>query len=112
VESDVLERAEAAWNAGKDELTAAGNLPPPRQRGAGGGLQVNDLMVMGGTVNTAAGELARIMGELRDLIDAARGAGVARELIERTIEVQTEKVSEQSREVRSLRLEYELRWRR
>jgi|ERR1700674_992451 len=113
VESDVLERAEAAWQAANDELVAAARLRRPVERRSGAPtLQIPDSMLALGAIGTAASELAVMMGELRKLITAAREATVGRDHIERSVEVEIMTVAWQTRRVRTLRVKYEERWRR
>jgi hypothetical protein len=105
VESDVLERAEAVWVSGNDELVTVGALPMA---------SVFDLLpgyrLSLEALHCAAGELARLMGDLRELISNTRDATVGRDDIEETIVVQIETVSEQTRQVRRLRSKFENDW--
>ena len=113
MESDVLERAEAAWVAGNDEVQAVEAIPRPIEpQGGSGPPQLPDSLAALGALSTAAGGLAQMLGLLRTLITAARNATAARNHIERAVEVQIETVAEQTRKISAMRFRYHEHWQR
>lgn len=102
--TDLVERAEAAWQAGKDEVDRVAKLPRPWV------LETGDDPVEQGALDSPTEELAKELDLLRDLITQARGANSAElGMTETAIEAQLGTLEAQTRDLRTLREKYQAR---
>jgi hypothetical protein len=111
VESDIVERAEAAWQAGSDEVAIVAKLPAATsESGAGGVLVIRDAVVQRGALQEPTTELARMLGMLRSSIAATSEAGAALAPADLNLTTQTEAVEGQTRAVRGMREKFQATW--
>jgi hypothetical protein len=110
VESDILERAEAAWNAGNEELQRVIKLPRPKPESVPDGLKVGEQALQRADLDPPTERLAMTLGVLRDFITAAKGASVGPGLAESNVVTRLEQVNAQTHRLRALREKYEARW--
>jgi hypothetical protein len=110
VGSDLLKRATDAWWAGSEELNRVARLPGASSAiGSLGALPIGDVRVERGALNLATTKLAALLATLQTATTTARQWGAEIGLADLNLPTQVKTVEAQTRHVRTLREQYEVR---
>jgi hypothetical protein len=110
VGSDLLKRATDAWWAGSEELNRVARLPGASSAiGSRGVLPIGDARVERGALNLATTKLATLLATLQTATTTTRDWGAEIGLADLNLPTQVKTVEAQTRHVRTLREQYEVR---